>query len=132
MARMGMGERIKQRRKALGMSLRDLGDKVHRSHGAIANWEAGATPSVDLELLARVLQTTVRWLRDGENGAPIPEVDTELLGKVLLAVEQARAELGLDIPADKFADLVATLYALTPADSPVDSGLARRLVRMAA
>jgi len=44
-----LGNRIKRARKALGLSLRDLGDQIDLSHAAIKKYEDNeVTPSSDI------------------------------------------------------------------------------------
>lgn len=61
---MNMGERVKMRREALGLSQRDLAERVGVSSPMICWIERGTKqPSLQLGyIIAEVLQVTVSWL----------------------------------------------------------------------
>lgn len=64
---MTLGERIKQRRKALGLSADYVGEKLGVSRATIFRYESGATekiPISKLEPLAIILQTTPAYLAE--------------------------------------------------------------------
>ncbi len=64
-----IGDRIRTRRRALGLSQADLGERVGRDHKTIHRWEAAATniSLTDLLLLAHALQVPLAvLLADGE------------------------------------------------------------------
>ncbi len=64
-----IGERIRTRRKALGLTLQGLAKQVGVSHPAILNWEKGATRSFRepyFSRLASALKTTPQWLLEGK------------------------------------------------------------------
>jgi len=71
-----IGDRIRERRKALGLNQPELGRLIGRSKGAVSQWESGiAKPDRDSMIgLAKALQCTQEWLLEGiqgttENGA---------------------------------------------------------------
>jgi transcriptional regulator with XRE-family HTH domain len=77
--RVKIHQRIKKRRKALGVSQRLLASTLNKSITTISTWENGHTvPSTDELLgLARYLNVSVDWLLSGREfksdpGAPAP------------------------------------------------------------
>lgn len=72
------GERVKKRRKELGLTQAELGELVGLKKAQISNIETGkrSTPSKNSQLFAKALQTSVAYLM-GESDEP--SVDPELL-----------------------------------------------------
>lgn len=65
-----IGERIKQKRNALGLSQQDVGTYVGVSRSAVSMWETGDSKGLkpeSLVLAAEVLKTTEKWLVFGTN-----------------------------------------------------------------
>ncbi len=61
---MSIGSRIKARRKELGLTQIELGQRVHKSSQVISNWERGYTTGIaaeDLQHLAKALATDVAF-----------------------------------------------------------------------
>jgi len=64
-----VGTRIKQRRKALGLSLEQLAKRIGCSKQTIGGYETGATKTVSMNVLfplADALDVTPRWLAMGQ------------------------------------------------------------------
>ena len=62
---MTTGERIRYRRQQLGISVRDLAERLGVSHGAITKWENNQTkgiPDQHFAALAEILDCNVLWL----------------------------------------------------------------------
>ena len=60
-----IGDRIRLRRHQLGMSVRELAQRVGVSHGTVSKWERGQTNGVsdpNLKKLAKVLDCNILWL----------------------------------------------------------------------
>jgi transcriptional regulator with XRE-family HTH domain len=75
-----IGERIKERRKALNMSQTDLGNALGRTKAAVSLWETGRIkPYIDtVEELAKVLKTTSEYLLEYTNTPePVEAVNAE-------------------------------------------------------
>lgn len=72
------GNRMKMRRKLLGLSQGDVAEAVGVSITAICKYEAGGGTRLALSF-ADALQTTVRWLETGEDAA------TDEQGNLLVA-----------------------------------------------
>lgn len=65
-----IGLRMKQRRKALGLSLAEVGARVGTSASVIQRWENGETSSIKttkLKAIAAALNTSVEYLLDVQN-----------------------------------------------------------------
>lgn len=61
---MSIGDRIKARRKELGLTQTELGQRVHKSSQVISNWERGYTTGIaaeDLQHLAEALTTNISF-----------------------------------------------------------------------
>ena len=59
---MSIGDRIRNRRKELGLTQTELGQRVHKSSQVISNWERGYTTGIaaeDLQQLATALSTDI-------------------------------------------------------------------------
>ena len=61
---MSIGDRVKERRKYLGLTQIELGQRIHKSSQVVSNWERGYTTGIsadDLQLLARALATDITF-----------------------------------------------------------------------
>ena len=100
---MTLGERIKLRRKELGLTQVQLGEMVHKSSQVVSNWERGYTTAMspeDLQNIAQALNVHISELMD--NPAPaqppaqkvtrytyrIPVVGRVAAGQPILAQEE--------------------------------------------
>jgi transcriptional regulator with XRE-family HTH domain len=105
---MKMGDRIKARRRELGLTLEDLGKALDVNRSTVKRYEDGSTQRIagaKLELLAVALKTTPSFLMGWDEGTrqPEPAFDGEIL---LLAREMQQ------LPEDKRAllkDIVRTM-----------------------
>lgn len=77
---MKIGERIKQRRIFLGMSVDELAEKLHKNRATVYRYESSEIeklPTTVLEPLAEALKTTpgylMGWEDDKPNAAPLAE-----------------------------------------------------------
>lgn len=61
---MAIGDRIKEARKAKGMTQRQLADEIHAKHNSVSNWENNQNkPDPDtIELICGVLNVSPSWL----------------------------------------------------------------------
>lgn len=55
-----LGQKIKDARQVLGMTIRGLAEAMDVSETTVKNWEAGTTPRDRIARLERVLQTSLR------------------------------------------------------------------------
>lgn len=64
-----LGQRIKQQRQRLGLSVAELARRAGVTRDTLAAWESGATtPRANrLLTLAGVLETSIAWLLEGED-----------------------------------------------------------------
>jgi len=100
-----LGNRIKRARKALGLSLRDLGDQIDLSHAAIKKYEDNeVTPSSDILIkLAKALHVKVEYFFRPERftlenlqyrkHADMPEKQLEEIKAKMLDQIERRVEL---------------------------------------
>ena len=61
---MSIGDKIRHRRKELGLTQSELGQRVHKSSQVISNWERGYTTGIapdDLLSLASALNTDIHF-----------------------------------------------------------------------
>ncbi|QQD22869.1 helix-turn-helix domain-containing protein [Oceanospirillaceae bacterium ASx5O] len=72
-----IGERIRSRRKALGLTQSDIGGKIGVTKATLSLWENGATApnGANLYALAKHLDCSPEWLLSGKSGpdSPAPE-----------------------------------------------------------
>lgn len=72
---MTLGERIKLRRKELGLTQVQLGEMVHKSSQVVSNWERGYTTAMspeDLRNIAQALNVNIPALMD-DPAPPAPQ-----------------------------------------------------------
>lgn len=69
-----MNERIKELRKALGLTQQEFADKLGVKRGAIANYEIGRNEPIDavVALICRQFDVNETWLRTGEGEMFVP------------------------------------------------------------
>ena len=78
---MTLGERIKLRRKELGLTQVQLGEMVHKSYQVVSNWERGYTTAMspeDLQNIAQALNVNISELMDNPAPAQPPAQKPEL------------------------------------------------------
>ena len=81
---MSIGDRIRQRRKELGLTQTELGKLVHKSSQVISNWERSYTTGIapdDLRSLAFALNTSVQFFIPSDCHGSVPLVDKESSAK---------------------------------------------------
>lgn len=63
-----MGERIKQLRKALGLTQKEFGDRINVKPNTIGTYEIGRNDPIDavVSLICREFNVNETWLRTGE------------------------------------------------------------------
>ena len=79
---MSIGDRIRQRRKELGLTQTELGRLVHKSSQVISNWERSYTTGIapdDLRSLAAALDTSVQFFIPADHHASLPLMVKESL-----------------------------------------------------
>jgi len=79
--RKALGQRVKQLRKEIGWTQKELANRINASHGQLNKYESGqnAPPLDRLILLAEVLNTSVDHLIGGHHNAEPPIYNTRLV-----------------------------------------------------
>ena len=89
---MNVGNRIRQRREYLGLSVDELAARLGKHRATVYRYENGdieSLPTTVLEPLAIALQTTPAWLMGWEEETK-PEQPAELSPKQLALIDQIR------------------------------------------
>ena len=98
---MSIGDRIKERRRYLGLTQIELGQRIHKSSQVVSNWERGYTTGIsaeDLQLLAHALATDITFFVPNAYAAT-----SEALAPNALKTTQVQ-----DIPTDsRLSSLIA-------------------------
>ena len=94
---MNISERIKQRRKELGLTLQDIGDKIGVAKATVQRYESGDIQNVGLDKianLASVLGVTPGWLVGWENNLSVAELSeiTGISRSILYDYEKGNVE----------------------------------------
>ncbi len=120
---MQIGERIKQRREALGLSADQVADKIGKNRATVYRYESNDIKNFPIEILiplAEVLHTTPAFLMgwdvgDGsisENIIPVPEMrKIPLIGSIACGapiLAEEHIEEYIDIPRHIHADFALT------------------------
>lgn len=101
------GERVKQRRLELGLTQRELANKVNRTKGAISHWEQATTipPAESMHDIARALDTDATWLAFGAGDSGM--MATNAIREGGMVAQSARQRV-VEVPAGfQAADLQA-------------------------
>ena len=95
-----IGERIKQLRKALGLTQQEFADRLAIKRGALANYEIGRNDPIDavINLICREFDVREEWLRAGE-GEMFRELTPETVGARIKHLRKS-----LDMTQQVFAD----------------------------
>ncbi len=103
---MNMGSIIREKRKALGLTLQAVGDAFGITRSAVASWERGDTrPDQDkLPALARLLKTSTAYLLTGEK-----QHDRAGLYVPFLAAMEASEDVDLPNPTEDEFSMVPQL-----------------------
>lgn len=126
-----MGERIHAAMKAKGYSLRTLGKRIGRSHGAIRNWITGSrVEDSDLERLGRAVGKSVKYLRYGDED-PVPQINQTLLTEIIVSLEVVMTDIGAELSPEKRSEVISTLYTLSASTGTVDPRTVSSIVRLA-
>lgn len=89
-----VGERIRQARRNLGMTQKELGDAIGVTDRTVISWEKGEfRPDVTVvRKLADVLQVSIPWIWHGEEDGAAPG-DYERMLHILRSIEAKVDEL---------------------------------------
>lgn len=111
---MKIGEKIKQRRKELRWSQRDLAEKMGYNHSTITRIETGKIdiPQSRIMQFAEVLHTDIAYLMDwGEDEKAKPTADDGLSENTKLLVDFAKS-----VPEDKVDLVLKVMKSIVEAD----------------
>lgn len=113
---MNVGQRIKQRRKELGISADKLGEALGKDRSTIFRYERGDIEKLPLDILepiAKVLQTTPRYLMgwEEEKTAKPTVNDDELSENMKLLIDFAKS-----VPEDKVELVLKLMRTIVEAD----------------
>ena len=109
-----MGNRIKELRKALGLTQQEFADRIGVKRGAIANYEIGRNASdTAVALICREFGVSEHWLRtgDGEMFVQISRSDEvmDFVGRAMIGEEsnfKQRFLLALSrLPEERWKDI---------------------------
>lgn len=103
---MNVGERIKERRQYLGMSVDELADKLGKNRATIYRYESAEIENLPLNILeplAKVLDVTPSYLMGWDNATSaakkIPLLGTIAAGTPILAEENIEGYFNIDSSA---------------------------------
>lgn len=103
--RIKVGQRIKDRRKALKMSADELGAKIGKNRATVYRYENGDIENLPIEMLnpiAEVLQTSPQYLMGWESDKPETSKKIDATTDVLIRMETDNL----------YSELVLTLYKM--------------------
>lgn len=110
-----LGKRIRQSRKAKGLTQQELADRAGVTRPAITLWESDDIKNLRLDNLFRAadaLGVSAKWLATGEGAslADQNEFKPELLELVVTAVHTSLAGSRKKLKPDKMGTLIRLLY----------------------
>ena len=112
---MNIGQRIKERRKALKMSADEMGAKLGKDRSTIYRYEKGDIENLPLDILepiAEILQTTPQYLMGWEEVQKNNDIITDAVIKMRTDKEFfSVVECLLSLDADKLAIIKQTASA---------------------
>lgn len=103
--RIKVGQRIKDRRKALKMSADELGAKIGKNRATVYRYENGDIENLPIEMLnpiAEALQTSPQYLMGWESDKPETSKKIDAATDVLIRMETDK----------QYSELVLTLYKM--------------------
>lgn len=112
---MNIGQRIKERRKALKMSADEMGAKLGKDRSTIYRYEKGDIENLPLDILepiAEILQTTPQYLMGWEKVEKNNDIITDAVVRMRTDKEFfSVVELLLSLEADKLSIIKQTASA---------------------
>lgn len=118
----GVGSRIREVRVRAGLSGEEFGERIGVGKGAVSTYEIGESfPRWEtLNRIAAFAGRDFNWLLGGEGTSDVPAaevsggrvLDEEVLADVIKGVEEGLADLTLEIPPAKKAELIVLLYEM--------------------
>ena len=123
---MTTGERIKELRKALGLTQQEMAEKVGVKRNTIAQYEIGRNDPIDsvMALICREFDVSETWLRTGEGEMFIPQSRDEEIAAFVADVLKGESP-------DFRRRLIAVLARMTPDEWDLLERKARELMEEA-
>lgn len=89
-----MGERIKQLRKALGLTQKEFGERLGVKPNTIGTYEIGRNDPIDavISLICREFDVNEDWLRTGEGGMFAPQSREDEVAAAVRKLASGRSE----------------------------------------
>ena len=118
---MSIGDRIKERRKYLGLTQIELGQRIHKSSQVVSNWERGYTTGIsaeDLQLLAQALATDIAFFVPNAYTATSETLEPDALKTVQvrdIPIDSRLSSLIAEYPRldEKSKDIIDAIVALS-------------------
>lgn len=90
-----MNERIKELRKALGLTQQKFADGLGVKQNTIAQYESGRNAPIDavISLICKTYRVSETWLRTGEGEMFLPVDDDDELAQVMAEIKLSSDEL---------------------------------------
>ncbi len=136
----GFSERLEFAMREGGYSQAELARELGVSKGNVAHWLKGRTESPAATVLleiGRVLDVNLEWLvrntgqmRPATSSRPI---NPRLLSEAILALDSVLESEGIDLSAERRADVIVHLYGLSvtnKSDEAPDAGVILSLVKL--
>ena len=118
---MSIGDRIKERRKYLGLTQIELGQRIHKSSQVVSNWERGYTTGIsaeDLQLLAHALATDITFFVPNAYAATSETLEPNALKTIQvqdIPIDSRLSSLIAEYPHldEKSKDIIDAIVALS-------------------
>ena len=118
---MSIGDRIKERRKYLGLTQIELGQRIHKSSQVVSNWERGYTTGIsaeDLQLLAQALATDITFFVPNAYATTSEALEPDALKTVQvrdIPIDSRLSSLIAEYPRldEKSKDIIDAIVALS-------------------
>ena len=118
---MSIGDRIKERRKYLGLTQIELGQRIHKSSQVVSNWERGYTTGIsaeDLQLLAQALATDIAFFVPNAYAATSEALEPNALKTIQvqdIPIDSRLSSLIAEYPHldEKSKDIIDAIVALS-------------------
>ena len=118
---MSIGDRIKERRKYLGLPQIELGQRIHKSSQVVSNWERGYTTGIsaeDLQLLAQALATDIAFFVPNAYAATSEALEPNALKTIQvqdIPIDSRLSSLIAEYPHldEKSKDIIDAIVALS-------------------
>lgn len=112
---MSIGDRIKQRRKQLGMSAETLAEKIGKSAATVYRYEKGDIAKVDSEIImpiAEALETSPAYLMGWDSDSLQKKIDQirSIATPTAKSLQRTGKLLGIYVPKDESENDLVRIY----------------------